>query len=185
MTLDDHKQLLNSYFISNGILLCNESTELPYLEGVGGSWNGIVSLIEEGSVFYSKLYRGRVSYLSRAFYANVKPYKQRIEKLSPIALQIYNFLKDGKIVSSEDIKALLHLSGKTFSKSMDELFGELLVTAIKQDRFISENWCSFCWGTCETWEALHPVCDIAVSMDSLRSLTEKLITERQLRRILM
>lgn len=180
MALDDHKELLNSYFASNGILLCNESKELPYLEGVGGSWNGIVSLIEEGSVFYSKLYRGRMSYLSRAFYANVKPYKQRVEKVSPTALQIYSFLEDVKVASTEDIKALLHLSGKTFSKSMDELFRELLATAIKRDRTLT-----FCWGISDTWEALHPVCDITVSMDSLRSSSDKMTTERQLRRILM
>lgn len=47
---------LTSFFSENGLLLCNENTELPYLELVGGSWNAVVSLIESGDVFYSRLY---------------------------------------------------------------------------------------------------------------------------------
>ena len=72
-------ELLKGYFSRNGFLLCNECRNMPSLFNVGGDWNSIVQLIEEGQVFYSKLYKGRVTYLSREFYAQVKPYRQRME----------------------------------------------------------------------------------------------------------
>ena len=75
-------ELLKGYFSRNGFLLCNECRNMPSLFNVGGDWNSIVQLIEEGQVFYSKLYKGRVTYLSREFYAQVKPYRQRMELIS-------------------------------------------------------------------------------------------------------
>lgn len=157
LTFEQRKTLLRSYFMTNGLLLCNESKELPYLESVGGDWISIVALIEEGEVFYSKLYKGRVSYLSREFYGNIKPYRQRLERLSPTARSIYEHLTQIEMATTVEIKEILFLSGKTFTQCMDELFKELLVTAIQRDRTMNVNWSSFYWGTFEKWEAMHPL----------------------------
>ena len=56
---DPAREALKQYFSQNGLLLCNENTELPYLDLVGGSWNAIVSLMESGDVFYSRFYKNR------------------------------------------------------------------------------------------------------------------------------
>ena len=44
-------ELLKGYFSRNGFLLCNECRNMPSLFNVGGDWNSIVQLIEEGQVF--------------------------------------------------------------------------------------------------------------------------------------
>jgi hypothetical protein len=180
----ESEDLLRSYFRKQGILLCNENRELPSLVSVGGDWNGIVSLMEQGEVFYSKLYKGRVTYLSRAFYAQIKPYKQPIEKVSPVAKRIFEFLCEAGHADTAEIKNALKLFGKPLSESMDELFRELLVTVIKRSRTLNANWCSFDWGTYKTWEQIHPVSDISPKRESLTALASSFLSERQIRNLL-
>lgn len=184
LTIDQRKELLRAYFEMNGMLLCNESKDLPCLESVGGDWNSIIALIEEGQVFYSKLYRGRVTYLSKEFYANIKPYRQRLERLSPEARLIYNFLTEIEMANTAQIKQILCLSNKTFTQSMDELFKELLVTAIERDMTINANWSSFYWGTYEKWENLHSIADVTPSMTMLKELTKGVLSEKKLASLL-
>lgn len=184
LTFEQRKELLSSYFERNGMLLCNESKDLPYLESVGGDWNSILALIEEGQVFYSKLYKGRVTYLSKEFYANMKPYRQRLERLSPTARAIYELLAEIGSANTEEIKRVLLIPGKAFTQSMNELFKELLVTAIQRDRTMNDNWSSFHWGTYEQWESLHSTTNSGASMDILRDLTQNLLTEKKLMNLL-
>jgi len=174
------EKMLLSYFQSNGLLLCNESKDLPFLDSVGGDWNSIVALIEKGLVYYSRLYKGRVTYLSAAFYAQVKQYRQRLDKVSPTARAIFEFLSEIGKANTFEIKSILMLSEKAFSACMNELFKELLVTAIERDRTMNVNWSSFYWGTFGTWELLHPIIDVDVSTDVLRKLTLNIMTEKQL-----
>lgn len=178
------EKMLLSYFQSSGLLLCNESRDLPSLDPVGGDWGSIVALIEKGQVYYSKLYKGRVTYLSAAFYAQVKQYRQRLDKVSPTARSVFEFLGEAGKANTSEIKSILMLSGKAFSQSMNELFKELLVTAIERDRTMNVNWSSFYWGTFHTWELLHPIVDIDVSTNALRKLTLNIMTEKQLLKLL-
>lgn len=143
-----------------------------------------LSLIEEGQVFYSKLYGGRVTYLSKEFYANMKPYRQRLEGLSPTARAVYDFLSEIGTANTEEIKRVLLLSSRTFTQSMNELFRELLVTAIRRDRTMNENWSSFEWGTYKAWEELHPVSAAENSRDVLEHLTKGILTKKKLLNLL-
>ncbi|MBE6011362.1 MAG: hypothetical protein E7234_02250 [Lachnospiraceae bacterium] len=118
--------LLKSYFYHHGLLLCNENKELPSLSSVGGDWNSIVIMIEQGEIFYSKLYKGRVTYLSQDFYAQIKPFRQRLNTVSPISRDIFDFLNKKEYADTAEIKNIFMLLGKEFPKAMDELFKELL-----------------------------------------------------------
>lgn len=178
------EELLKSYFFKHGILLCNENAYLPSLSSVGGDWNSIVALIEEGQIFYSKLYKGRVTYLSRDFYAQIKPYKQRVNKVSQTSRLIFDFLKETDRANTAEIKNVFKLSSKTFSESMDELCRELLITAIERDRTMNVNWSSFYWGTYGTWERLHPISEITVSSEALKMLLSGLLSDRQIDNIM-
>ena len=175
---------LNAYFRQYGLLLCNENRELPSLSSVGGDWAAIVAFMTAGQVFYSKFYKHRVTYLSRECYAHIKPYRQRLSKVSPEAKSIYAFLSSVGQASTADIANALMLPKKALSTAMDELFAELLVTVIAQDRTINISWSSFLWGTYETWEQLHPIADIPVSQARLTALTGELISAKQLRNLL-
>lgn len=103
-----------------------------------------------------------------------------MERLSPTARAIYDILSEIGTASTPEIKRLMPISDKTFTQSMNELFRELLVTAVQRDRTMNENWSSFHWGTYETWESLHPITDIEVSTEVLRNLTKGLLTEKKL-----
>lgn len=175
--------LLRAYFAKNGILLCNENKFLPSLETVGGGWNSIVHLIERGDVFYSKLYKRRATYLSREFYYQIKPYRQRTDALSEQAREVLAFIHSAGLVSSGDIKAVLMLSGKAFNACMDELFGELLVTAIARERTMNDNWSSFLWGTHKLWEQNAGAPALAQSPDTARGMLA-LLNEKDAKQIL-
>ena len=163
-------ELLKGYFSRNGFLLCNECRNMPSLE--------------EGQVFYSKLYKGRVTYLSREFYAQVKPYRQRMELISSHSRLIYNLLDTIGYANAQDIKRLLNLSNKVYTDAMHELSQELLITAIQRDKTINQNWSSFYWGTYKTWESLHPISDIEVSTSRLKQLLDRLISEKEIHKLL-
>lgn len=178
------QDILKSYFARFGMLLCNDNHLLPSLSSVGGDWNGIVSLIEQGNVFYSKLFNGRVTYLSREFYAQVKPYRQRFRKVSPTSKRIFTFLNEYGPANTAKIKSALMLSSKEFSEGMDGLFKELLITALERDRTMNINWSSFYYGTYEAWEDRHPISDVSVSPDEFKRLVTGLLTDKQADKLL-
>lgn len=178
------ESLLKSYFHNHGLLLCNDNKILPSLSSVGGDWNSIVAMIEQGEVFYSKLYQGRVTYLSQNFYAQIKPFRQRFDSISQTGREIYDFLDKKEYADTAEIKNIFMLSGKEFSKNMDELFKALLVTAIKRKDTINANWSSFYWGTYKTWEERHPLPEIEISEDALKALVSDLLTARQMEKLL-
>jgi len=147
---------LQSYFSQNDMLHCNDSKGLPSLGAAGGDWNSLVALIERGEVFYSKYHRCRATYLSRDFYYKIKPEKQHTAKLTGKSREVLAFIEATGPASTRDIKEGLMLSAKEYTACMDELFKELLVTAIKRDKTLNTNWCTFYWGTFEHWEKLIP-----------------------------
>ena len=180
----EKERLLQSYFSRNGVLSCNDNKDLPSLNGVGGDWNSIVSLIERGDVFYSKLYKRRVTYLSREFYYQIKPYKQRTHKLSQKSKEILEFIETVDLVTTKEIKTVLMPPAKIFSSCMDELFSELFVTAIQRDRTMNQNWSSFCWGTFAQWEQLHPLPETKRDMTHVNTLLSGVMSDEQIQSLL-
>lgn len=180
--MEDTKDLLRSYFVQNGILLCNENKDLPSLPSVGGTWNDIVAMIEDREVFYSKLYKGRVTYLSQAFYYHVKPLRQREERLSPQAAELLAFLRKAGPIGTDELKRFFPLWGKTLSVYLDELLKELFVTAVRRDRTLNESWCTFLWAGREVWEANRP--PLSPTPIEARRLLAGLMTEKQAERLL-
>ena len=180
--MNDTRELLRSYFSQNGILLCNENPDLPSLPSVGGTWNDIVTMMEDREVFYSKLYKGCVTYLSREFYYHIKSLRQREEHLSPQAVELLGFLLQAGPTGTEELKRLFPLWGKSLSIHLDELLKELLVTAVKRDRTLNETWCTFLWAGYEVWEAGQPPCPS--NLEKAHRLLSGLMTEKQIERFL-
>lgn len=175
------RRLLEGYFSRHGLLLCNEDRDLPWLDSVGGDWNAVVALIEDRQVFWSKLWRGKVTYLSRACYWQLKPYRQRLSRVPPGSREAYDLLADAGPLSTEELKRLLRFSGREYGKVMDPLFKELLVTAVERERTIADNWSSFRWATCQTWEAGST--PEAPDAEKLRRLLIPPLTERQVQNL--
>ncbi|MCL2397406.1 MAG: hypothetical protein FWC93_04995 [Defluviitaleaceae bacterium] len=141
-------------------------------------------MIEQGEVFYSKAYRGRVTYLSRELYWQIKPHKQRMEKLTPVSRAVLEFVRGMEIVTTKDIKDALMLSSKELGVAMDGLFKELLVTAVKRDRTMSANWSSFCWGGFECWEKVGAVGEIERDETGIYKMLSGIMTDRQIESLL-
>lgn len=178
----DTKDLLRGYFTQNGILLCNENRELPSLASIGGRWDDMVALMESREVFYSKLYKGRVTYLSWEFYYHVKPLRQREDRLSPQARELLAFLRQAGPMGTGELKRLFPLWGSHFGAYLDELLRELLVTALKRDRALNENWCTFLWGGYTLWEDSQK--PSPADPTEARRLLSSLLTERQMAALL-
>lgn len=145
-------EALKQYFSQNGLLLCNENAELPYLDLVGGSWNAIVSLMESGDVFYSRFFKNRVTYLSRELYLALKPFRQRAERLTPQSERLLAFLEAAGEVNVEQMQNACMLEKKAQTEALNLLVSELFVTVLHRDVTIHESWCTFCYGTSERWE---------------------------------
>ena len=150
--VDPAREALLTYFAHNGMLLCNESAELPFLDLVGGNWNAIVSLMESGDVCYSRFYKNRVTYLSRELYLALKPFRRRAEKLTPQSERLLAFLEAAGEASAEQMQNACMLEKKAQSGALNLLVSELLVTVLRRDVTIHESWCTFCYGTSQRWE---------------------------------
>lgn len=134
------------------LFLCNDDGRLPSFAQISGNWDELMGLVEQRKFFYSRLYKNRVTYLSERLYWCVKPYKQRLDRLSPKARELFEFIDGFGEITTSEIKNALMLSSKDFSKCINELAKELLVTAVAKEREINNNWSSFYWGTYRLWE---------------------------------
>lgn len=146
------REALLGYFSQNGFLLCNENTELPYLDFVGGNWNAIVSLMESGDVFYSRFYKNRVTYLSRELYYALKPYRRRSEKLNTQSERLLSFLQSAGEANAEQMQSECLLEKKMQTEALNTLVSELFATVLRRDMTIHESWCTFTYGAAERWE---------------------------------
>ena len=111
---------LITYFGENGLLLCNENPALPYLDLVGGNWNAIVSLMESGDVFYSRLFHHRVTYLSRALYFAMKTYRQRMQHLDATSVRLLEFLRAVGEANAEEMQAALFMEKRVQTKALEQ-----------------------------------------------------------------
>ncbi|MEA4869296.1 hypothetical protein SDC9_83555 [bioreactor metagenome] len=143
---------LIAYFSQNGLLLCNENARMPFLEIAGGNWNAIVSLMESGDVFYSRLYQHRVTYLSRSFYYLMKPYRQREHRLDAPCVRLLAFLRAAGEANAEQMQTACLLEKKAQGKALEQLVSELLVTVSRRDKTIHDSWCTFYYCPAERWE---------------------------------
>ena len=150
------QEALERYFSQNALLLCNRSDELPYLELAGGDWNAIVSLLERGDVFYSRLFKNRVTYLSPELYFALKPYRRRLERLDANSLRLLDFLQAAGEASAEQMQQQCLLEKKTQAEALNRLVCELFVTVIRRDVTRNETWCTFTYGPAERWETKQP-----------------------------
>ena len=155
--VDLAREALLAYFAQNGMLLCNESKELPYLDLVGGNWNAIVSLMESGDVFYSRLFHHRVTYLSRALYFAMKPYRQRMQHLDAVSIRLLEFLRAVGEANAEEMQAALFMEKRAQTKALEQLVDELFVTVSSRDKTIHETWCTFRYCPAERWEEKRPI----------------------------
>ena len=108
-------------------------------------------------MFYSKLYKGRVTYISPRLYYALKPYKQRVEIISEDSCRILQFVRSAGLATTGEIKNAIAIPKKDFDKAMDGLFKELLLTVIKRDKILTDSWTSFYWGEFEEWEKICPI----------------------------
>ncbi len=145
------REALLRYFSQNGLLLCNESAQLPYLDLVGGSWNAMVSLLESGDAFYSRFYQNRVTYLSPALYFALKSRRRRAERLDESSKRLLSFLRAAGEANAERMQSCL-LEKKAQTEALNRLVAELFVTVIRRDVTFHDSWCSFCYGPAERWE---------------------------------
>ena len=175
---------LLAYFSQNGLLLCNESVELPYLGLVGGSWNAIVSLLESGDAFYSRFYKGRVTYLSPELYFALKPHRRRAERLDECSARLLAFLRAAGEAGAEEMQAACLLEKKAQAKALDRLVGELLVTVTRRDATICENWCTFCYGPAERWEDKRPRGGFDCGLDAAERILRRQMPQKQVQTLL-
>ncbi|MBY9078440.1 hypothetical protein [Paenibacillus sp. CGMCC 1.18879] len=143
---------LSFEFQRYGLLLLNEDPKLPSVVGVGGDWQSLMSLIESRSVFYSKIYKNRVTYLSKELYFHLKPFRQR-KNLTEIEGGICDFLNEVGEAEKDEIVSALMLGKDSYNLSMDSLFKSLYVTAIRRGRTINQQWSTLFWGTSDRWES--------------------------------
>lgn len=164
------------------LFLCNAHERLPSLDQMGGDWDLIMKLIETRKVFYSRLYKNRVTYLSNELYWSLKSYKQRWEKLSQTSQKVFGFLDGFGEATTPEIKNILLLSDKTFAKCINELTKELFITAVAKERQINNNWSSFYWGTYKLWEQTAKKCP-SDSQD-IYTILAPIFSEREIQQLL-
>lgn len=133
----------------HGILLCNESPELPSLCGLGYSMENIIGLIEQKKAFYCKAYQKRSTYLSVQAYQHLNRCRAK-RPLSEQARTILRAMAGKPAVDKEELRASLQLEKKEFDRAFDRLLEDLFITAIGGKR-LNPNWYGYLYCTCEVW----------------------------------
>ena len=136
--------------------------------------------MERGEVCYSRLYRDRVTYLSRALYTAMKPYRQRLLRLDEPSRRLLEFLRATGEANAEQMQAACLLERKVQAAALNALVSELFVTVSRRDVTIYESWCTFFYCPVELWEQRQPNPPQA----DARQLLSRQLTERQIDRML-
>lgn len=145
------------YLETNGILLCNQNPFLPALEDIGCGWKDVTELIDSHELFYSKVFKGRTTYLSVEAYLLLKAVREE-KPLTSQAEYVFSLLDGNPPADIRFLKAAAApvLSGKDFREAFDFLLRNLYITAVRNGRQLNENWSEFLYGTAKQWESLSP-----------------------------
>jgi len=148
---------LFDYIENSGIILCNESTELPSLCGLGYSMENIISLIEKKQVFYCKVYKKHSTYLSIKAYQYLNRCKEK-KTLTPLSGEILKAMNKSDVVDKDGLRTSMSADKKEFDKAFDLLLENMYITAIAGKR-LNSNWYSYLYCTANKWsegvEGLH------------------------------
>jgi len=177
-------EALIRYFSKSGMLLCNASEELPYLDLVGGNWNAIVSLVEDGLACYSRFYKNRVTYLSPELYHALKPYRRRMDRLDESSRRLYDFLRSVGEANAEQMQQACLLEKKTQTDALNRLVSELFVTVIRRDVTLNENWCSFTYGPAEVWEQKQNRADSTTKIGEAEEILLRQLSQKRVNSLL-
>ena len=146
---------LQAWLTENGILLCNTNPLLPALEDIGCTWQDVTELIDSHGLFYSKAFQGRTTYLSPEAYYLLKRIRRQRSLTEP-AKKLLALLRENPGSETELLKELSALPGKEYQTGFELLLKNLYVTALRNGRYLQENWSSFLYGTAEQWEKDAP-----------------------------
>lgn len=146
---------LQAWLTENGILLCNTNPLLPALEDIGCTWQDVTELIDSHRLFYSKAFQGRTTYLSPEAYYLLKRIRRQRPLTEP-AKKLLALLRENPGSETELLKELSALPGKEYQTGFELLLKNLYVTALRNGRYLQENWSSFLYGTAEQWEKDAP-----------------------------
>lgn len=100
---------------------------------VADLWHFREQLSRSGKVVYSKWYKGRATFFSKAlFAAMLGRVKDRVhEGLYPEAEEVLEILSESSPLSTKELKRAAHLEGKfnesTYTRTMKQLFSRFLV----------------------------------------------------------
>lgn len=146
---------LQKYLEVAGILSCNENPYLPCLSDVGCVWADMTALVDRHALFYAKVYRKRVVYLSPEVYYLLKACRAQ-RPMGPDAERLYALLDGAPPIEAGDLREIAQMGQAQLAKALDFLLENLYVTALGDGRYINQNWSTFRYGTAKAWEALTP-----------------------------
>lgn len=136
---------------NKGLLLLNSNKYLQSIIGEGGTWETAMSLIDKKKVFYSKVYKNRVTYLSTEIYYCLKDFRQS-SLITEDEQMVIELLESANGMTTKVIKEVLPIGSDRVKKAIDSLCKKLLITVIKPGKKINDTWSEVEWGTYEQWE---------------------------------
>ncbi len=145
---------VREYIEANGILLCNENSDLPSLCGLGYNMENIIGLIELRQVFYCKAYKKRSTYLSVEAYQLLKRLKSKKE-LPPEAKVIFDAIRHSDSFDKDEVRNQLSMDKKVFDKAFDFLLENLYLTAFAGKR-LYPSWYAYLYCSAQRWEKEVP-----------------------------
>lgn len=144
------EQELSDYLNAHGILLCNESKDMPSLDPLGYTMEHIAGLIERHEVFYCMVYKKRSTFLSSRAYRLLKRARAAYVPAGD-EKTVYDALKRRELLQKDELREATGLEKAPFEKAFYTLLENMLVTAYSGRR-IRHNWYSYVYCTAELWE---------------------------------
>jgi hypothetical protein len=176
------EQLLET-LLEKGLLLCDESEELPSLSGEGFTMESMMGLINRRQVFYAKICDGLAAFLSVPVYQLLK-HCMRESLPSSTAKQIYKEISVFDCAEKAEVRNRLELNKHDFDRGFDWLLCNLRITAVSAKK-IKHNCYEYIYATASAWgkdvEEPHLTGDVR---KPLWELLRHTMTEKQFENLL-
>ena len=151
----ERQERLLDFIDLHGILLCNESPDLPSLVSLGFDMETIMGLVDLHRVFYCMAYRKRSTFLSpKAYYLlkRCRTYPEMdadCEKICRAARALGPAEKD-------ELKEAAGMEKKTFEKAFRFFLDNLYLTAYGRGKRLTPDWYAYLYCTADRWEKEVP-----------------------------
>lgn len=147
----ERQEKLLDFIDLHGVLLCNESPDLPSLSGRGFDMESVMGLVDLHQVFYCMAYKKRSTFLAQRAYYLLKRCRT-YPAMDADCEKIFRAARTLGPAEKDELKEAAGMEKKAFEKAFRFLLENLYLTAYGRGKRLNPDWYTYLYCTAERWE---------------------------------